>query len=384
MTIGKMIPFFRNKKRPNVLMILLDQLRTDKLYVHPIFEKMKKKGTFFSEMITYAPYTIASLSTIFSGLYGNKNGVNAYYKAKNFDHSKCYTLQEYLKGVGYYTRADTLNSLLVPNKGFDDLLTYDEDKVDMTSRHCEMIREVAKNYNKFFLFLHNEMIHVNWIKEVINQYNDTDKRFFGKIGENTKRYNTYVYSVGEYLSALFGVIEKEDLFTNTLIVVFTDHGCSLGEKMGERAYGVYTYDYTIKTTAYFIYSPYFPEGLEITNQVRTIDIMPTIMEVLEIKPKKDYQSMQGKSLLPMVTGRENNDRMAFSETGGLDGPHPSTHEPNVKCIRTGNWKLIYNTTTGKKELYDLTVDKEELVNLEGKFPEIEISLWEKLSKVLLG
>jgi len=384
MTIGKIIQFFRNKKRPNVLMILLDQLRTDKLYVHPIFEKMKKKGTFFSEMITYAPYTIASLSTIFSGLYGNKNGVNAYYKAKNFDHSNCYTLQEYLKGVGYYTRADTLNSLLVPNKGFDDLLTYDEDKVDMTSRHCEMIREVAKNYNKFFLFLHNEMIHVNWIKEVINQYNDTDKRFFGKIGENTKRYNTYVYSVGEYLLALFGVIEKEDLFTNTLIVVFTDHGCSLGEKMGERAYGVYTYDYTIKTTAYFIYSPYFPEGLEITNQVRTIDIMPTIMEVLKIKPKKDYQSMQGKSLLPMVTGREKNDRMAFSETGGLDGPHPSTHEPNVKCIRTGNWKLIYNTTTGKKELYDLTVDKEELVNLEGKFPEIEISLWEKLSKVLLG
>ena len=33
----------------------------------------------------------------------------------------------------------------------------------------------------------------------------------------------------------------------SLILIISDHGISLGEKIGERAYGAFCYDYTIKT-----------------------------------------------------------------------------------------------------------------------------------------
>ena len=33
----------------------------------------------------------------------------------------------------------------------------------------------------------------------------------------------------------------------------SDHGISVGEKLGERAYGAFCYDYTLRTFAYFMF-----------------------------------------------------------------------------------------------------------------------------------
>ncbi|MEK6949580.1 MAG: sulfatase, partial [Nanoarchaeota archaeon] len=60
------------------------------------------------------------------------------------------------------------------------------------------------------------------------------------------------------------------------------------------------------------------------------------------------------------------------------GPTPSPDKHNIKSIRTETWKLIYNETTNKKELYNLEKDPEETVNLAGTEPELENYLWESL------
>ena len=56
-------------------------------------------------------------------------------------------------------------------------------------------------------------------------------------------------------------------------------------------------------------------------------------------------------------------KFTYSETGGLNGPWPSPMEPNVKCIRSNKWKLIYNKTPNTWELYNLQKDPNETKNL---------------------
>jgi len=79
--------------------------------------------------------------------------------------------------------------------------------------------------------------------------------------------------------------------------------------------------------------------------------------------------------MPLISDEEKEGRIAFSETGGLFGPYPSPKKPNVKAIRTQNWKLIYNLTPNTKELYNLVDDPFEINNLAGKGFQEEKKLW---------
>ena len=47
-------------------------------------------------------------------------------------------------------------------------------------------------------------------------------------------------------------ITDEGLDSNSIIIIMTDHGMGVGEKIGERAYGIFTYEYSIRTFAFFI------------------------------------------------------------------------------------------------------------------------------------
>ena len=57
-----------------------------------------------------------------------------------------------------------------------------------------------------------------------------------------------------------------------------------GEKIGERAYGVYTYDYSIRTFCSFLNDRFFKKNTEITSLTETIDILPTLLDKLGIIP----------------------------------------------------------------------------------------------------
>jgi arylsulfatase A-like enzyme len=91
--------------------------------------------------------------------------------------------------------------------------------------------------------------------------------------------------------------------------------------------------------------------------------MPTILEAVKLTPKKN---LDAKTLFPFINGKENKDRPAFSETGGLGGPYPSPKIPNIHSLRYEGWKLIHNSSFNTFELYDLTKDPKEENNLFGR------------------
>ena len=360
----------------NVIMILLDGARVDKAVNAPHIGKFFQKSIFFPNAITYAPYTLAALHAVFSGIYGKTNGVDNYFGSHGFKSKMCKTLTQYLKDAGYFTRGDTFSDIFIPKQGFDNLTIHDESSDDLIERHKEILRELNKVGENFFLFLHYSKIHANSVRDVAKKYDDLDKDFFKDISANSKRYETYLEAADLYFSQIFGECKRLGIVDNTLIILMADHGVSVGEKFGEKMYGVYCYDYTLKAFVSFYCPSLFKQPNLIKNQVRSIDIMPTILDFLEIEEELGYLKIEGETLLPLLkNGEEDKERIGYAETGGLGGPNPSPKIPNVKCIRTNKWKLIYNSTTKLKELYNLEQDPKEEKNLIDENLEMGAKLW---------
>ena len=369
------------KKKPNIIMILIDGAgREDARLLAPFYKNLKKEATFFRNMIVYAPYSIGSLNAIFSGMYGKLNGVNGYYRSYNFDHEHIYTLAQYLKDAGYHTEMDFVIEDVIPFQGFDKVRTFGKDEtkdVDLVKRHSEILTRL-KTKQPFFLFLDYNKIALKLQPLVIKKYTDFSEEYFQKKEENFRNYLALLKESADYLEKLLEKIKNLDLYDNSIIIIFADHGSSVGDRFGEKVYGVYLYDYTIKCFLYLLGNQ-FPKNLEIKSVIRSIDILPSLLEILNIKQKPEYKRIQGRSLLPFIHGKTE-DRIAYSETGGLGGPTPSPEKHNVFAVRTTKWKLIYNETSKKKELYDLENDNEEKNNLIGKNTDIEEFLWQEMIK----
>ena len=66
--------------KPNVILLLIDGARIDRLKESKDFIDCISLGSTFTDMFSYAPYTLASMCATFSGMYGTRNGVDAYSK----------------------------------------------------------------------------------------------------------------------------------------------------------------------------------------------------------------------------------------------------------------------------------------------------------------
>ena len=137
----------------------------------------------------------------------------------------------------------------------------------------------------------------------------------------------------------------------------------MGEKYGEKFYGVFAYEYTINVFCLLNHPKLEPKV--VTQQCRTIDLYPTILELTGIENTLTSQ-IQGESLMKLVDDDSSKDRVIFVETGGLYGPWPSPWKHNVFCIKTKNKKLIYNDEPETWEFYDLEKDPGEENNIYDK------------------
>lgn len=354
-------------KNFNVILILLDGARVDRLHKFPIFEELANDGTFFSQMITHAPYTLVSMNSIFTGMYGGRNGINAYYQMFSDPHPDCFTLAEYLSKNGWFTCGDAMRLSLISNRGFDKLTSQEDDDdpnfLQIHSKILEQILSEKKPEQPFFAYFHYPKIH-HLIKEhVFDIYDDFSEEYFSNKETNMKNYDTYLGEAADYFQKFYKFIKEKKLHENSIIIVMADHGMGVGEKIGERAYGIFTYDYSIKTFSYLIQPKIFPKNKEISKLTETIDILPTILDSLEIDQKNTGPKIQGKNLFIVEESNITDERFSFSETGGVEGPWPSPKEPNVKCIRNMEWKLIHNSTPDTWEMYNLVDDPDENNNL---------------------
>ena len=384
-------------KKYNVILLLIDGARIDRLFQFPIFKKLKEEGCFFSEMITSAPYTLVAMNSIFTGMYGSKNGIDAYHKMFQDPKTGCKTLAEYLTENGWYTRGDAMRLSLVSNKGFTKLTSQEDDPdPDFSKIHKEILDETINEVNgerPYFLYLHYPKIHHSIKESVFDKYDDFSEEYYEDKKRNLRNYDEYLKEAADYLDEIYFNNLSKKQSNDSIIIIMTDHGMGIGEKVGERAYGSFTYDYTLRTFALFIQPKIFPKGKEFSELVRAIDVMPTILDCLQVSTDQSCLRMQGQSLLNLInqTTDQNKSKpdedsefqkVAYSETGGVNGPWPSPNAPNIKCVRTKKWKLIHNLTPDTWELYNLKNDPQELKNVVDEYPLVVTKLKDKLQSII--
>ena len=155
-------------------------------------------------------------------------------------------------------------------------------------------------------------------------------------------------------------LKKAGVYDNAIIVVTGDHGEGLGEH-GEETHGLFLYDSTLhiplilkmpsnlKTTT----AGASHRGTVIDAQVRTTDILPTILSVTGVAAPAE---LNGESMLPLLGHASSAERELFGET---DYPLRWGWAP-LRALRADNTKLI---EAPRPELYNLQADPKELKNL---------------------
>ena len=152
--------------------------------------------------------------------------------------------------------------------------------------------------------------------------------------------------VGGVLDAL----RRRGLEDDTVVLVTSDHGESFGEH-GDWTHGSKLYESEIHVPLVIRYPPAIPAGVVVDAPAQLIDVMPTLLDLVGLRPP---QPVQGTSLLPLVSRADDGSgRYAFAELAD---------EAFVSLVTSG-WVLIRNNANGELQLYNLRDDGGEQSNL---------------------
>jgi arylsulfatase A-like enzyme len=363
--------------KPNIIFVLLDGARWDRLGKSKEFLELQKRGTLLNKVITAIPYTFGSMNVIFTGLYGKENGVDAYYKMFKLKDSVGF-LPEILKKNGYFTCCNLISDKVISSRGFDDYQAHDEYKDDLRDDHPKLIKQAFENSDgkPIFCFLQFSRIHTVTVSEILKKYEWDNKKFYEQKDQNLATYDSAFLEAGEYAMKIYQTIENMNKLNETIVIFFADHGTGVGERYGERNYGVFTFEETIRTFYLFI-GPGIESNKISEKLASTIDLFPTMLGLTGSKiPAKLSGNNFGEFLLGKSELPERD--YVFSETGGLQGPFPSPKAPNVFSIRSPKYKLIYFKTSEEWKLFDLENDPLETIDLYSKGISEEKILKEKL------
>ena len=348
-------------RRPvNVVVITLDTTRADRLSPYgfmdaamPAFDRLAREGVVFDQATSVAPLTLPAHASLFTGLVPPGHGVrdNAD-PALAASHT---TLAEILRGQGFCTGAFVSSVVLDPDRGlaqgFEQYLGVSA--VDRASRtHQRRGDEVVGDA-------------IRWLDDVgtcpkflwAHLY-DPHRPYEPPEPFRSRHFDPYVgeiafadFQIGRLIDAL----ERRDLLERSVIVVVADHGESLGEH-GEEDHGIFVYESVLRVPLIVR----LPRGRDrgtaprrIGEVVRLVDVMPTVLELLEIP----VPPMDGVSLAGLIRGtRAGLDLEAYAES-----MYPARFGWSpLRTLRDGRFKLI---EAPRPELYDLATDPFEMRNI---------------------
>lgn len=164
------------------------------------------------------------------------------------------------------------------------------------------------------------------------------------------------YCLGEFFSEL----KRKNLFENSLIIITSDHGESF-EKGWRGHFTSCLSNFAIQVPL-LIHLPWQKKGRRIAAAAETVDIAPTILEVLGRTPPK---WMEGESLIPYLNGTKTEAQKPKFSCWKFEENRRFmiAKKEKVIAVISGGYKLIYNLMDGSAELYDIMKDKNENNNL---------------------
>lgn len=175
-------------------------------------------------------------------------------------------------------------------------------------------------------------------------------------------YDAEVNAVDHHIGRLVDELDDLGLLERATIVITSDHGEEFWEHAGFD-HGHTLYDELVHVPLVVRFAEGIaPRGLAIRSQVRLIDVLPTLFELVGLPPSEDFE---GTSLLPLVRGESEEPRVALSY-GTLYGGRR-----NAAALRDERYKFISDPNRDdSEELYDWREDPGETRNLIEKQSEV--------------
>jgi choline-sulfatase len=373
----------------NILLITLDTTRADHLSCYsdlppvgerrgttktPHLDALAARGVLFSRAMVQVPLTLPSHASIMTGAYPTRHGLR---DMEGFVLDKSHpTVASITQGNGYATAAFVGARVLAKPFGLANGFTsYDDDIGNQSEednpagtvaeRRAAVVTERALTWlrengqRKFFLWAHYFDPHAPYDPPEPYKHLYARDPYSGEIAYTDEQ-------VGRLLDGL----QQMGLESRTLVVVLGDHGESLGEH-GEMTHGVFLYDSTLHVP-FILAGPGVPRGKIIHDQVRSIDVMPTLLAFLNLPPGPE---VQGVSLWPLIRqGIRVASGYSYSET-----LYPRTYMgwSELRGMRTDTWNLV---VAPRPELYNLQRDPGAQHNLISEYPadaeRLQKKVWE--------
>lgn len=373
--------------RHNVILISLDTLRADHLHflgygrqTSPNLDRIARTGTFFTTVVTQAPWTTPAHWSMLTSRYPSVHeAIQPFHDESRTWNKTLPTLASILREKGYLTAAFTGSGSISAEfglyKGFDsynETNPYDSrDEADCggggdAERVFGQAAEwLSENRDRtFFLFAHTYEPHYPYCEEFFvrkEQISPADT-----VAHRTARYDGDIRRADFFVGGLLDRLNSLDLLDRTLVVITSDHGEDLDPPKEGLRHGHHLYD-GLLLVPLVLYSPaIIPSGRQVDHQVRSIDILPTILEYLEYPADDQFD---GRSLKGMIDGHDERSRPAYSEA--------TLYGTERESLRVNGYKYVYRVSYGQlshpyslglpvtplHELYDLRADPFERVNL---------------------
>ena len=362
----------RQKRRPNILMITVDTLRADHLGVYgyarntsPNIDRWAQNAVVFEQARTTGPSTRFSVapalvSKWFTEIKRGKYEWPVLSKKETF-------LAERLDALGYRTAA--FHSIRYFRKKYGFTQGFDHYSVAALDERGPPLKMISSD------FITDEVLtHVDETLSRVNEpwfiwayYGDPHSAYMlhpdvPKFGPHYKdTYDNEIAFVDKHLGRLFEGLRKRGQWSNTVVVLWSDHGEGLDPKEdhGTRYHSKNLYDELIRVPLIISGPGMTPR--RVATPVSMIDMTPTLMDWLGEDVDVDFR---GRSLKPFIDGYDPPHPPSFAEK------HRKKDNPQKAMVMWPH-KLIVHFPQMHVEVYNLAEDPRERRNIADTMPAAE-------------
>lgn len=343
----------------------------------PVIDALAKEGTKFDSAYCQAVYTLASTASLMSGLYPIHHRI---IYTKNRLSSDIFTMAEAFRAGGYAT------GTFVSNGNASDIFGMAQgfDKVDDVFRHEDYSgwgQDITDSFerwlgetshHKFFAYLHYREPHAPFNPPPEWKFKFTDPEYKGSIldsYETRKKINMGELQVTEqdkdFIRSLYdanlnyadyevGLVLKKlkelGIYDHTIVIVSADHGEAFWEH-NFQGHNSQVYQESIHIPMVIKLARGSDVAKENANPIRTIDIYPTLIDLLDLSHK--YVNVDGRSFVPYFRSAPADGREIVSQV----------IMERQYALMDHDYKYLVDLVAHKEELYNLKTDPLEKNNL---------------------
>jgi arylsulfatase A-like enzyme len=384
--------------RTNVILISIDTLRPDHLGSYgyepptsPSIDVFRNDSVLFDQAIAHAPSTLHSHASILSSLLPHHH--RASWAAKSRLPDGVTSLPEILQDAGYRTGAMTgggqMDRVFGLDQGFESYEQPGAERFNGTvTRAIEWLE--SGDDRPFFLFLHTyephhpydpdaefldmfdgdydgdlpDIISIDLLRQINKKEVTIDDDDLAHI---IAAYDAEIRSMDAAFGRLVDFLKSRGLYEEAMIVFTSDHGEEFGEhgRVGWHSHSLF--DELLRVPLIVKYPGNQRAGMAVEGLVRSLDIAPTILEVLGIAAPSDFQ---GVALAERIDSDESGD--APAAISRMD----RSARRDISSYRTARWKLYRN------QLFDLDVDPGEQWDTAVNHPDVVENLDRELEETV--